>query len=202
MKKIVLMLMIAVMMLGSLSGCASKVKPEATLITFLDAFKGKQIIDYPSLFDKDMDMDITSNPFGDSESPSEITDKMMEMMLSYEYEVLQTEIAEDGLSATVTVQFTTVNIGSIFTTFMLDYIAKVMEMAFSGATEAEMNQLAVTLFSEASKDAPKDKLSTVDVKMVLVDKKWLIHIDDEDTALFDAMMGGLITTMKNFQQVD
>jgi hypothetical protein len=202
MKKIVLMLMIAVMMLGSLSGCASKVKPEATLITFLDAFKGKQIIDYPSLFDKDMDMDITANPFGDSESPSEITDKMMEMMLSYEYEVLQTEIAEDGLSATVTVQFTTVNIGSIFTTFMLDYIAKVMEMAFSGATEAEMNQLAVTLFLEASKDAPKDKLSTVDVKMVLVDEKWLIHSDDEDTALFDAMLGGLITTMQNFQPVD
>jgi hypothetical protein len=202
MKKIVLMLMIVGMMLGSLSGCASKVKPEATLITFLDAFKGKQIIDYPSLFDKDMDMDITANPFGDPESPSEITDKMMEMMLSYEYEVIKTEIAEDGLSATVTVQFTTVNIGSIFTTFMLDYIAKAFEMAFSGATEAEMNQLAVTLFLEASKDAPKDKLSTVDVKMVLVDKKWLIHIDGEDISLFDAMMGGLITTMKNFQPVE
>lgn len=202
MRKIVLFILVAGMMLGSLSGCASKVKPEATLITFLDAFKAKQLIDYPSLFDKEMTNDFTANPFGDSETPSEITDKMMEMMLSYEYDVIKTVIAEDGLSATVTVQFTTVNIGSVFTTFMVKYIAKALEMAFSGATEEEMNQVATEMFLEASKDAPKDKLSTVDVKMVLVEKKWLIHIDDEDLSLFDAMLGGLITTMKNYQKAE
>jgi len=199
MKKIVMLLMIAAIMMGSLSGCASKVKPEATLITFLDSFKAKKIIDYPSLFDGEISADMTDNPFGDSETPSEMTDKMMEMMLSYEYEIVETKIAEDGLSATVTIKFTTVNIGSIFTTFMMKYIAKAFEMMFSGATEAEMNQVAVDLFLEASKDAPKDKLSTVDVKMVLVDKKWLIHIEKDDLALFDAMMGGLFTTMENFQ---
>lgn len=202
MKKIVVLMFVIGMLLGGVSGCASKVKPEATLITFLDAFKAKQIIDYPSLFDGEITAEMTDNPFGDSETPSEITDKMVELMLSYEYEVVETKIAEDGLTATVTLQFTTVNLGSIFTTFMMKYIAKAFEMMFSGATEAEMNQVGIDLFLEASKDAPKDKLSTVVVKMVLVDKKWLIHIDKDDVTLFDAMMGGLITTMKDFKPAD
>lgn len=199
MKKILLSILIAGLLLGSLSGCASKVKPEETLITFLDAFKAKQIIDYPSLFDGELEMDITANPFDPSDSPSEITDRMTELMLSYEYEVIKTEVAKDGLSAIVTLEFTTVNLGSIFSTFMMKYIAKAFELAFSGATEAEMNQLAVDLFLEASDGAIKDKVTQVDVKMVLVDKKWLIHVDKEDISLFDAMMGGFITTMQNLQ---
>ncbi len=199
MKKILLSVLIAGILLGSLSACASKVKPEETLITFLDAFKAKQIIDYPSLFDGELEMDITANPFDTSDSPSEITDRMMELMLSYEYEVIKTEVAKDGKSAIVTLEFTTVNLGSIFSTFMMKYIAKAFELAFSGATEAEMNQLAVDLFLEASDGAVKDKVTQVDVKMVLVDKKWLIHVDKEDISLFDAMMGGFVSTMQNLQ---
>lgn len=168
----------------------------------MDAFKAKEIIDYQTFFDREITTDITGSPFEASDTPSEISDKMMEMMLSYEYEVVKTEVAEDGLSAVVTLKFTTVNIGTVFSTFMVKYIAKAFEMAFSGATQEEMNQLGIDLFLEASKDAPKDKVSTVDVKMVLVDKQWLIHIDEDDISLFDAMMGGLITTMRNFQPVE
>jgi hypothetical protein len=202
MKRITLICLALFMMILGLSACTSKPKPEATLITFLDAFKAKQIIDYPSLFDGEITANMTDNPFGDSETPSEITDKMMELILSYDYEVIKSEVAKDGLTATVTIQFTTVNLGSIFTTWMMKYLTKVFELAFSGATKEEINQAGINLFLEASKDAPKDKLSTVDVKMVLVDKKWLIHIEDNDITLFDAMMGGLITTMKNFQPAE
>lgn len=195
MKKLLQTCIVSLIIISGLSACAAKVKPEETVVTFLDAFKEKAIIDYPSLFDGDVST-MTQDPFKTEETPTEISDKMMEMILSYEYEILETTIAEDGLSAIVKVQFTTVNIGQVFQTFMLQYIAKAFELAFSGATEAQMNQLGVDLFLEAANGASKDKLTTVEVQMVKKDKVWLIKAGEDNMALFDGLMGGLITTMK------
>lgn len=195
MKKVLLACFVSFLLMSSLSGCAAKIKPEETVVTFLDAFKEKAVIDYPSLFDGDVST-MTQDPFKTEETPTEISDKMMEMILSYEYEILETTIAEDGLSAIVKVQFTTINIGQVFQSFMLKYIAKAFELAFSGATEAQMNQLGVDLFLEAANSAPKDKLTTVEVQMVKKDKVWLIKAGEDNMALFDGLMGGLISTMK------
>jgi len=196
MKKTLLSLLMVVLFIGSLSACASKEKPEETIVTFLDAFKEKKVINYASLFDGDVS-DMTEDPFATPDTPNEISTKMMELILSYDYEIKETVIAEDGLSATVSVEFTTVNLGFVFTSFMTKYIAKAFEMAFSGATEEEMTQLSVTLFLEEANKATKDKVTTVEVKMVKVDKKWLIVGGEDNLALFDGLMGGLMSTIKD-----
>jgi hypothetical protein len=200
MKKTLLSLLMVLLFIGSLSACTPQAKPEDTITTFLDAFKNKQVIDYAGLFDGDVS-DMTSDPFDSPETPSEISTKMMELILSYDYEIKETMISEDGLSATVSVEFTTVNLGFVFTSFMTKYIAKAFEMAFSGATEEEMTQLSVTLFLEEANKATKDKVTTVDVKMVKVDKKWFIQGGEANLDLFDGLMGGLISTLKDMDQL-
>ena len=149
MKKLCLSLMIGFLSLSILSACAAQPKPADTVVTFLDGFKNKTELDYPTLFDGDVSS-MTADPFSSAETPTEISTKMMEMILSYEYEVKDTVIAKDGLTATVSVEFTTVNLALVFQTFMTQYMAKAFELAFSGATEEEMNQAGIEVFMEVS----------------------------------------------------
>ena len=171
------------------------VKPETTVTTFLDAFKNKKVIDYASLFDGDVSS-MTGDPFSSETTPTEISTKMMEMILSYEYEVKDTVIDKDGLSATVTLEFTTVNLGLVFTNFTTQYLAKALQLAFSGGTAEQMNQASIDVFMAVSNGAPKDKVTTVEVKLVKVEKAWLMKSGTENIALFDGMMGGLISMTK------
>jgi len=198
MKRILSRALVLLLLISGLSACSAKPKPETTVLTFLEAYKAQESMDYSTLFDTEVPNTMSVNPFEDSTTPSEITNKMTELILSYEVEVLDSVIAKDGQSAVVTVQFTTINIGLVFTTFMMNYMAKAFELAFSGATEAQLNQVGIDLFLEAANGASKDKVSTVDIELVLVDKEWRIHLEEGDTALFDAMMGGLISTLKDF----
>lgn len=198
MKRILSSALVLFILISGLVACSAKPKPETTLLTFLESYKAQENMDYSTLFDTEVPNSMSVNPFEDSTTPSEITNKMTELILSYEVEVLDSVIAKDGQSAVVTVQFTTVNIGLVFTTFMMNYMAKAFELAFSGATEEQLNQVGIDLFLEAANGAPKDKVSTVDIEMVLVDKEWRIHLEEGDIALFDAMMGGLISTLKDF----
>jgi hypothetical protein len=199
MKKTLLSLLMIMMFIGGLSACASKDKPEETIVTFLDAFKEKKVIDYASLFDGDVS-DMTADPFASPETPNEISTKMMDLILSYEYEIKETVISKDGLSATVSVEFTTVNLGLVITTYMTKYITEAFKLAFSGGTEEQFNQLSIDLFLEASDGAAKDKVTTVEVKMVKVDEKWLIQAGETNLAFFDGLMGGLISSVEEIGQ--
>lgn len=80
---------------------------------------------------------------------------------------------------------------------MTKYITKALELAFSGASAIELNQVSIDIFREVSTGAPKDKHTTVEVKLIKVEKKWLIKSGNENLALFDGLMGGLITMTKN-----
>jgi hypothetical protein len=198
MKKTLLSLLLVMLFISGLSGCAAKEKPEDTIVTFLDAFKEKKIIDYASLFDGDVS-DMTGDPFASPETPNEVSTKLMELILSYDYEIKETVISEDGLSATVSVEFTTVNLGLIITTYMSEYMVEAFKLAFSGGTEEELYQLSIDLFMDASEGAAKDKVTTVEVKMVKVDKKWLIQGGEANLALFDGLMGGLLSTIEELR---
>lgn len=56
---------------------------------------------------------MTSNPLSTDKTPTEISTQMMTMILAYDYEVKKSVIAKDGLSATVTFEFTTIDIGLV-----------------------------------------------------------------------------------------
>lgn len=196
MKKLWLSILIGILSLGVLSSCAAKPKPEEPLTAFLDAFKNKEVIDYASIFNGDVSS-MTANPLSSAETPTEISTKMMEMILSYEYVVKESVIAKDGLTAVVTIEFTTIDIGQLFKDFTTEYMTKAFELAFSGATEEEITQVGIEVFLEVSNAAVKDKITTVEVDMVKEDGKWMIKGGSDNLALFDGLMGGLITYMED-----
>jgi len=200
MKKLVCCGLVSLMLLSGLSACAAKPKPEDALIAFFDAMKSDIESDYLDYFDTKVDY-LETDPTAET-TPEEITQQMNDLLLNFDYEIKKTELSEDGKGALVTVELVTVNMGSIFNSFMWAYIAKAFELAFSGSTEEELNQLAITMFLEASKDAPKDKLSVIEVKMNLVDKKWMIEGGETNKAFIDAFMGGMITTMEAFEEMN
>jgi len=197
MKKTLLSILVSLILLSGISGCASKPKPEATIITFLDAYKQSKVIDFTTVFEGDTSY--MTNPLTTGTTPSAITTKMMELILSYDYEITKSVISKDGLTAVVSVKFTTVDLGKIFKAYITQSVAKTLELAFSGATAAQISQAMTDLFLEVSKDAPKDKVTTAEVKMVLVNKVWLIKGGEENLTFFDGIMGGFISTFKNLQ---
>lgn len=175
-----------------LSGCAKpQPKPEDTVSEFLDAFKTGEITDYAAFFDGDTS-EMQDNPFEiDPEMGEELGQQMMKLFQSYTYEIEEVTIEE--ATATVKVIFTGIDGKAFFQAWFTQYFMQAMQLALSGADEAEINQLAVDLFVDLSKDLPTDKVITVDVEMVQVDKVWKIVLDKEDFDLFDGMSGGLLS---------
>lgn len=175
-----------------LSGCAKpQPKPEDTVSEFLDAFKTGEITDYAAFFDGDTS-EMQDNPFEiDPEMGEELGQQMMKLFQSYTYEIGEVTIEE--ATATVKVIFTGIDGKAFFQAWFTQYFMQAMQLALSGADEAEINQLAVDLFVDLSKDLPTDKVITVDVEMVQVDKVWKIVLDKEDFDLFDGMSGGLLS---------
>lgn len=102
MKKLILSCFVFLCLISSISCCAAKPKPETTVITFLDAYKASKTIDYATVFDANTTY--LTNPLATGSTPSAITAKMMEMILSYDYKILKSVISKDGTTAVVTVQ--------------------------------------------------------------------------------------------------
>ncbi len=202
MRKLLISLVLGSLILAGFSACASKPKPEAAVKVFLEAFKkGDETFDYDKMFDSEVTFLDNVPLTTDEETPIEIQTRAEELLLGFEYEVVKAVVAKDGNTALVTVKFTTVNMGDIFFKFFTTYITKAMEALFNGATEAEVTVMATELFLEASKDAKKDKLSTVDIQMVYVDKVWLIKGGETNKVMFDALLGGMITVIEDLQEM-
>ncbi len=189
MKKLIVSLLIAVL---ALSGCAKpQPKPEDTVSEFLDAFKTGEITDYAAFFDGDTS-EMGDDPFQfDAEMGEELGMQMMKLFQSYSYEIGEVTIDED--TAVVKVIFTGIDGKGFFQAWFTQYFMEAMQLALSGAEQAEIEQLAVDLFVELSEDLPTDKVITVDVEMVKVEKVWKIVLDEEDFDLFDGMSGGLLS---------
>lgn len=189
MKKYLLSLVLASLVLV---GCAKPLlKPQDTLSTFLDAFKTSEITDYAEFFDGDTE-DMEGNPFEfDDEMPEALGVQMMKLFQSYTYEIGEVTIDED--TAVVEVTFTGIDGKGFFQAWFTQYFMEAMQLAFSGADEAAIEQLAVDLFVELSEELPTDKVITVDVEMVKVDKVWKIVLNKDDFDLFDGMSGGLLS---------
>lgn len=188
-------ILLSLLMIGLiLSGCAKpQPKPEDTVSEFLDAFKAGEITDYAAFFEGDTE-DMQGNPFEiDPEMGEELGLQMMKLFQSYSYEIGEVTREED--TAVVEVTFTGIDGRAFFQAWFTQYFTQAMQLAFSGADEEEISQLAVDLFVELSEDLPKDKVITVEVEMVQVDKVWKIVLESEDFDLFDGMSGGLLSSL-------
>ena len=103
----------------------------------------------------------------------------------------------DGDKATVDVKITTYRIGDAFTAFFSDYISQAFMLAFSDASEEDLDALATTILSGKLADlSEKTYEKTATLSLSMKDDKWVVdNIEDSDEFL-DAITGGLVTSMK------
>ena len=196
-------------MIAVLSGCGPKIPtPTETTNSFLQALKSQDAEAIASVYDgTDVDLlEAASDSAEDNEtdSDSETTDtgleavyeeQMLPKMLDFDYELSNEQI--DGDKATVDVKITTYRIGDAFTAFFSDYISQAFMLAFSDASEEDLDALATTILSGKIADlSEKTYEKTATISLSMKDDKWVVdNIEDSDEFL-DAITGGLVTSMK------
>ena len=209
MKRKLLVITAIMVMIAVLSGCGPKIPtPTETTDSFLQALKSQDAEAIASVYDG-MDVDLLeaasdSAEDNETDSDSETTDtgleavyeeQMLPKMLDFDYELSNEQI--DGDKATVDVKITTYRIGDAFTAFFSDYISQAFMLAFSDASEEDLDALATTILSGKLADlSEKTYEKTATLSLSMKDDKWVVdNIEDSDEFL-DAITGGLVTSMK------
>lgn len=209
MKRKLLVITAIMVMMAVLSGCGSKIPtPTETTDSFLQALKSQDAEAIASVYDgTDVDLlEAASDSAEDNETDgdSETTDtgleavyeeQMLPKMLDFDYELSNEQI--EGDKATVDVKITTYRIGDAFTAFFSDYISQAFMLAFSDASEEDLDALATTILSGKLADlSEKTYEKTATLSLSMKDDKWVVdNIEDSDEFL-DAITGGLVTSMK------
>ena len=209
MKRKLLVITAIMVMMAVLSGCGSKIPtPTETTDSFLQALKSQDAEAIAGVYDgTDVDLlEAASDSAEDNETDvdSETTDtgleavyeeQMLPKMLDFDYELSNEQI--DGDKATVDVKITTYRIGDAFTAFFSDYISQAFMLAFSDASEEDLDALATTILSGKLADlSEKTYEKTATLSLSMKDDKWVVdNIEDSDEFL-DAITGGLVTSMK------
>ena len=209
MKRKLLVITAIMVMIAVLSGCGPKIPtPTETTDSFLQALKSQDAEAIAGVYDgTDVDLlEAASDSAEDNEtdSDSETTDtgleavyeeQMLPKMLDFDYELSNEQI--DGDKATVDVKITTYRIGDAFTAFFSDYISQAFMLAFSDASEEDLDALATTILSGKLADlSEKTYEKTATLSLSMKDDKWVVdNIEDSDEFL-DAITGGLVTSMK------
>ena len=209
MKRKLLVITAIMVIMSVLSGCGPKIPtPTETTDSFLQALKSQDAEAIASVYDgTDVDLlEAASDSAEDNETDgdSETTDtgleavyeeQMLPKMLDFDYELSNEQI--EGDKATVDVKITTYRIGDAFTAFFSDYISQAFMLAFSDASEEDLDALATTILSGKLADlSEKTYEKTATLSLSMKDDKWVVdNIEDSDEFL-DAITGGLVTSMK------
>jgi len=130
------------------------------------------------------------------EFTQQMTEQLLVKLLDFDYE-LSNEVI-DGDRATVDVTITQWSIGSMFISFLQDYFTRAMELAMDGATEAEISEFAFVVLSEKMEEMQKDFIKSATLELEQVDGQWMVSIIAEDSDMFDALTGGMISAMTQF----
>ena len=209
MKRKLLVITAIMVIMTVLSGCGPKIPtPTETTDSFLQALKSQDAEAIAGVYDG-MDVDLLEAASDSAEDnktdgDSETTDtgleavyeeQMLPKMLDFDYELSNEQI--DGDKATVDVKITTYRIGDAFTAFFSDYISQAFMLAFSDASEEDLDALATTILSGKLADlSEKTYEKTATLSLSMKDDKWVVdNIEDSDEFL-DAITGGLVTSMK------
>ena len=209
MKRKLLVITATMVMMVVLSGCGPKIPtPTETTDSFLQALKSQDAEAIASVYDgTDVDLlEAASDSAEDNEtdSDSETTDtgleavyeeQMLPKMLDFDYELSNEQI--DGDKATVDVKITTYRIGDAFTAFFSDYISQAFMLAFSDASEEDLDALATTILAGKLADlSEKTYEKTATLSLSMKDDKWVVDNIEVSDEFLDAITGGLVTSMK------
>lgn len=190
-----------------LSGCGAKApSPSETTDSFLQALKTQDEEKMKEVYSgESLDLlEATEDSGEDTEGEddlfnSTIEDQLMPKLLDFDYEIISEQI--DGDKATVDVKFTTYRIGDAFTAFLGDYITQAFVLAFSDASEDEIDALANSLLAaKLAELTEKTYEKTVTIPLTNIDGKWMVDSIEENYEVLDAITGGLYTSLTDMAE--
>ena len=196
---IVLAIMTALFFLSSCGGPS----PTETTDTFLKAIKEQDVETLKSVY-AGGEVDLLDSVGEDAEETEDeafskiLDEQLLPKILDFDYELSNEQI--DGDKASVDVKINAYRIGDIFTSFLSDYMTQALMLAFSDASEEELDALADTLLRGKIADATEKSFEmTVTLNLSKVDGKWMVNeITDQDDIL-DALTGGLFTSLQSME---
>ncbi|MDO4869710.1 MAG: DUF4878 domain-containing protein [Bacillota bacterium] len=205
MKKLAIILVVCLAVTMSLFGCGSNPTPTETADTFLNAVKAGDADTLKTVYEGD-NFDVLALLFDDVESDGgdAVDDEYFEKTLTpllqdFDYKLSNEKI--DGDKATVDVKITTYDIGGAFLAFMEDYFGQALELAFSGASDKEVEELANSIFEEKiNKLTDKDYSETVTLDLVNKDGIWKVTKIDESSELINAISGNMIKAIEEIDE--
>jgi len=112
------------------------------------------------------------------------------------YEIKSAELQEDK-SVLVTTDITTVDVGKAYSTAITNSFSQLLSNAFSGEelSDEESEQIIIdNLVNELNNSNTGTVTTTVNIKVLKVDKTWKVDCDDE---FINAITGNLKSTLQN-----
>lgn len=209
MKKIAA-IMISIMMILSLTACGGP-SPTEVSDKFLTAIKNADsealaecyVEDEFDLFEEASEAaesDEDESDKEDEESDDALTkvydEKLIPKMLEFEYELSNEKI--EGDKATVDVTVKTYQLGSAFSSFFSEYITQAFALAFSDASDEQMNALAANILTgQLDNMTEKTYEKTATLSLIKRDDKWLVDSVDGNKDVLNALSGGLVESISN-----
>lgn len=188
-------------MVMTFCACGSQ-SPTDVADTFLAAIKAQDSDAIKSVY-ADGALDLLGETEEESEEvlgddfSDELEQELINKILEFDYEISNEQI--NGDTATVDVAISTYDFGSAMAEFASEYITQGLVLAFSGASDDEMNELANTLFEEQLEKAEKDYTGTTTLSLTKTDDGWTVDEIDEGGVFVDVLFGGLINSLENLE---
>lgn len=196
-----LSLLLVLVLCFTLFSCVKQPTPTDVANSYLSAIKSENTEQMSKTYAgdiSDMNFKSASDDMSDSYS-EEFSKNLVSKFKSFEYKTSNEVI--DGDKATVEVTIKTYKMGDAFKTAIGEYIKDGLALAFSGASDEEMNKLMEDKFNKAINEATFDYESTVKLSLTKTEDGWIIdEFDDNNPEVFNALTGGLIDAISDYAE--
>lgn len=198
MKKCLSVILVMIVCL-SLSSCGSKrASAESVVESGIKAF---QNADQETIQQYWGDTDFTDVPASENTAESDVYgQELLEKLASnLTYQITGSSEDEDAGSATVTVEFTNIDMGAIVPEWIGNIFAQTFGYAFlpedQQPSEDELSAMYMDSLNSVINNHANDLVTnTVDITLSLVDDEWKINTTDD---VIDAMVGGMISSVSS-----
>ena len=200
--KIIFTVLLCFCLIASLCACGSP-SPTDTADKFLSAVKSGDQKTIKKVYSGETFDALAS--FDSDDSTDDIFDKAMsekisQKLLDFDYVLKNEKIKGD--KATVDVEITTYELGSVMKEFMSEYITEAFGLIFSNVSDEEMEAMANKIFMEKL-DAATEKTykdSTV-INLKKVDGEWKVSEINDDSNLMNVMCGGIVDAIEDINKM-
>lgn len=194
-----LSVVLALILCLTLASCGSKRASAESVVE--NGIKAFQSVDQEAMQQYWGDADFTDIPMdgvasGDDAYGQELLKKLASNLT---YQITGSSEDEGAGSATVTVEFTNVNMGVILPEWFGDMLSKSFEYAFlpedQQPSEEELSAMYMDSLNSAIDNHADDVVTnTVEITLSLVDDEWKINATED---VVDAMVGGMVSSFSS-----